>query len=246
METGGDLVGTGLLLSPAVLSVSLPTREQPQVRRPPRRKERKRRGGSNTGYRPGESGGGVESAYMRVCVLRQRALSSTPLPCSHTHRDSVTRRPFGLWYIYMLGAVSAQRGRPARCTWANINILHKEPLMCGGQSPRSAPLSGLGSERGVCRVNRGVGRYWRADGSDSQPDMKAVQLSLGSGKSASKWWGLFKRIYVKVWLRKKKNTLGDLLNTSKCRTSNERCWSKSRKSQSHDSLKATVKIFFYY
>lgn len=219
------------------------TREQPQVRRPPRRKERERRGGSNTGCRPEESGGGAESAYMRVCVLRQHTLSSTPLPCSHTHRDSVTRRPFGLWYIYMLGAVSAQRGRPARCTWANINILHKEPLMCGGQSPRSAPLSGLGSERGVCRVNRGVGRYWRADGSDSQPDMKAVQHSLGSGKSASKWWGLFKRIYVKVWLRKK-NTLGDLLNTSKCQTSNKRCWSKSRKSQSRDSLKATVKIFF--
>lgn len=75
---------------------SLPTREQPQVRRPPRRKERERRGGSNTGCRPEESGGGAESAYMRVCVLRQHTLSSTPLPCSHTHRDSVTRRPFGL------------------------------------------------------------------------------------------------------------------------------------------------------
>lgn len=153
-----------------------------------------------------------------VCVLWQHTLSSTPLPCSHTHRDSVTRRPFGLWYIYMLGAVSVQRGRPTRCTWANINILHKEPLMCGGQSPGSAPLSGLGSECRVYRVNRGVGRYWRADGSDSHPDMKSVQHILRSGKSASKWWGLFKWIYLEVWFRKK-ITLSDLLNIFKCQSS---------------------------
>lgn len=72
----------------------------------------------------------------------------------------------------MLGAASAQWGRPRRCTWANINILHKEPLKCRGQSPGSAPLGGLGSPHRVCRVNRRVGRYGRADGSDSRPDMK--------------------------------------------------------------------------
>lgn len=38
--------------------------------------------------------------------------------------------------------------------------------MCEGRSPGSAPLGELGSERRVCRVNRGVGRYFRADGSD--------------------------------------------------------------------------------
>lgn len=125
------------------------------------------------------------SVCICVCICMffcDSTVSSTPLVCSHTHRDRVTRRPFGLWYIYMLGAVPAQRGRPTRCTWANINILHKEPLMCGGQSPGSAPLSRLGSERRVCRVSRGVGRYWRADGSDSQPNMKATRHILGSGK----------------------------------------------------------------
>lgn len=44
-EAGGDLVGTGLLLSPAVLSMSTLTEGQPQVRRPPRTKERERWGG---------------------------------------------------------------------------------------------------------------------------------------------------------------------------------------------------------
>ncbi len=57
-EAGGDWVGLGLLLSPAVLSMSFLTEGQPRVRRPLRRKERERKGGSNTGYRPEESGGG--------------------------------------------------------------------------------------------------------------------------------------------------------------------------------------------
>lgn len=128
-----------------------------------------------------EDGWGV-SVSVYVCFCDSTHCHPLPLPCSHTHRDSVTRRPFGLWYIYMLGAASAQRGRPMRCTWANINILHKEPLMCRGQSLGSAPLSRLSLERRVCRVNRGVGRYWRADGSDSQPNMKATQHILRSGK----------------------------------------------------------------
>lgn len=150
---------------------------------------------------------------VNVCVLRQHTLSSTPLPCSHTHKDSVTRRPFGLWYIYMLGAVSAQRGRSARCTWANINILHKEPLMCRGRSPGSAPLSELGSEHRVYRVNRGVGRYWRADGSDSQPDMKAMQHILGSGNLHPNYEGY--SVYLEVWFRGK-YTVSDLLHAFKC------------------------------
>lgn len=37
-EAGGDLVGTGLLLSPAVLAMSPLTEGQPQVRRPTKKK----------------------------------------------------------------------------------------------------------------------------------------------------------------------------------------------------------------
>lgn len=48
-QAGGDWVGRGLLLSPAVLSMSFLTVGQSQVTRPPRRKERETRGGSNTG-----------------------------------------------------------------------------------------------------------------------------------------------------------------------------------------------------
>lgn len=44
-QAGGDWVGRGLLLSPAVLSMSFLTAGQSQVTRPPRRKERETRGG---------------------------------------------------------------------------------------------------------------------------------------------------------------------------------------------------------
>lgn len=86
-QAGGDLVGSGLLLSPAVLSLSFLTEGQSQVRRPPRRKERERRGGSNTGYRLEESVWGVESVciWVCMCVFCDSTQSSTPLPCSHTH-----------------------------------------------------------------------------------------------------------------------------------------------------------------
>lgn len=139
---------TGLLLSPAVLSEG-----QPRVKMSPRRKEGARRAGSNAGY-------GREDCVSPAIIL----------PCSHTQRDSVARRPFGLGCIYMLGAASAQRGRAMRCTCANINILHKEPLMCAGRSPGLwPPLSGPGSERTLRTVSPGAGRWRGAGGSDSQP-----------------------------------------------------------------------------
>lgn len=75
-EAGGrrGFVQTGLLLSPAVLSEG-----QHGFKRSPRRKERARRAGSNAGYR------------WEDCVS-----PNIILPCSHTQRDSVARRPFGL------------------------------------------------------------------------------------------------------------------------------------------------------
>ncbi len=137
-EAGGDLVGTGLLLSPAVLSMSTLAKGQPQVRRPPRRKERERWGGSNTGYRPEESGQGVESVYMSVyvCFLRQHTLSSTPLPCSHTHRDSVTRLPFGLWDIFICLEQSLLREGDPRDAPEQILTSSIRSLWCAGARAR--------------------------------------------------------------------------------------------------------------
>lgn len=66
-STGQDMIRTGLLLSPAVLSM---TQGHPHVRRPPRIKER---GGSNLGYRME----GVGTVCMTLSVLRQLTLSST-------------------------------------------------------------------------------------------------------------------------------------------------------------------------
>lgn len=194
-EAGGDLVGTGLLLSPAVLSMCPLTKGQPQVRRPPRRKER---GGSNEGSREEEW-----NLCMRVCMgLFGDSTQCHPLPSPVlTHRDSRTRRPFGLWYIYMLGALSAQRGRLVRRTWANINILHTELLMCGGQIPGSAQLSRLSSERKRRRVGRGVGSYWRADRSDWQSGMKLCDTFWGQEICIH----IMRIIYLEVWTRKNKH-----------------------------------------
>lgn len=112
-EAGGDLVGTGLLLSPAVLSMSFLTEGQPQVRRPPRRKERERRGGSNAGYRPEEGGGGVESVYMSLCVCVCFATAHTVIPSpplfSHTQgqRDQTSLWP--LIYLYARSSLCSER-----------------------------------------------------------------------------------------------------------------------------------------
>lgn len=140
---------------------------------------------------------------MRVCMgLFGDSTQCHPLPSPVlTHRDSRTRRPFGLWYIYMLGALSAQRGRLVRRTWANINILHKELLMCGGQIPGSAQLSRLSSERERRRVGRGVGRYWRADRSDWQSGMKLCDTFWGQGICIH----IMRVIYLEVWTRKNKH-----------------------------------------
>lgn len=107
-EAEGDLVGTGLLLSPAVLSMCSLTKGQPQVRRPPRRKER---GGSNEGYRPQQSGGGVKSVYASVygLVWRQHTMSSTPTPCSHTQGQQDQTSLWPLIYLYARSTLCSER-----------------------------------------------------------------------------------------------------------------------------------------
>lgn len=107
-EAGGDLVGTGLLLSPAVLSMCPLTKGQTQVRRPPRRKER---GGSNEGYRPQQSGGGVKSVYASVygLVWRQHTMSSTPIPCSHTQGQQDQTSLWPLIYLYARSTLCSER-----------------------------------------------------------------------------------------------------------------------------------------
>lgn len=155
--TGCDLVRIGFLLSPAVLS-ELPPLKKVSIGSGGQQVERKE--GFNCRLQTG------------VCVWVFCDRQPLPLLFSRAHtRTAGTRRPFGLWYYWTLAAAAVQRGRLRRCTWANINILHEETLMCGGQSSGSAPLSGLSPE---CRVNSRVGRCLRADGSDVRSDERAV------------------------------------------------------------------------
>lgn len=165
MHEAGGMMGFIWDRAPVVPSCPLhvhpTTKGHIQVSRLPRIKER---GGSNSGYRLEEGW----SLFVWVWVFCDSALCHPfhiPVPSTHNHseRASMTRRPCGLWYIYKLGEVSIQRRRLVRSTWANINFLYAEPLMCRGQSFRSSPLSRLISERRVFRVNRQQKRHQRSD-----------------------------------------------------------------------------------
>lgn len=108
-EAEGDLVGTGLLLSPAVLSMSFLTEGQPQVRRPPRRKEIERRGGSNAGYRPEEGWSLCIRGCMCVCLATAHIVVHSPPLFSHTQgqRDQTSLWP--LIYLYAPSSLCSER-----------------------------------------------------------------------------------------------------------------------------------------
>lgn len=111
MEKAGGRRGFGWDRAPVVPScpVHVPlTKGQPQVRRPPRRKER---GGSNEGYRPQQSGGGVKSVYASVygLVWRQHTMSSTPIPCSHTQGQQDQTSLWPLIYLYARSTLCSER-----------------------------------------------------------------------------------------------------------------------------------------
>lgn len=88
-QAGGDWVGRGLLLSPAVLSVSFLTAGRSRVTRPLRRKERETRGGFKYRLETGEVWGGVGPVYMSVCVcsVTAHAVVHSPPLFSHTGTD---------------------------------------------------------------------------------------------------------------------------------------------------------------
>lgn len=138
-------------------------------------------GGSNTGYKPEESGRGVESMSVHVCVLWQHTLSSTPFPCSHTQRDSVARRPFGPLDIFISTGQSLLREGDPRDAPEQILTSSIRSLWCeGAKALGRLPSVGSAQSTGSAESIDGVGRFWGADGSDSQPDISWL------GKSASK------------------------------------------------------------
>lgn len=91
-QAGGDWVGRGLLLSPAVLSMSFLTAGQSQVTRPPRRKERETRGGFKYRLETGgvwRGGGACVQECVCVCVFCD-STHCRPLPSpvlTHTGTD---------------------------------------------------------------------------------------------------------------------------------------------------------------
>lgn len=87
-QAGGHLVGKGLLLSPAVLSMSFLATGQSQVRRPPIRKQREWREGVQlqaVDQRSLEKGRSLRTRGCTCVFCDGAQCRPLPLPSSHTH-----------------------------------------------------------------------------------------------------------------------------------------------------------------